>query len=34
MNAAVQRTMQTGVGYELDVEAIRDGSKDMDHDAR
>ena len=27
VNAAVQRTMQTGVGYELDVEAIRDGAK-------
>ena len=27
VNAAVQRTMQTGVGYELDVEAIRNGSR-------
>ena len=27
VNAAVQRTMQTGVGYELDVEAIRDGAR-------
>ena len=27
LNAAMQRTLQTGVGYELDVEAIRDGAK-------
>jgi PAS domain S-box-containing protein len=26
VNAAVQRTMQTGVGYELDVQAIHDGA--------
>jgi PAS domain S-box-containing protein len=26
VNAAVQRTMQTGVGYELDVQAIRNGA--------
>ena len=26
VNAAVQRTMQTGVGYELDVRAIRNGA--------
>ena len=26
VNAAVQRTLQTGVGYELDVPAIRDGN--------
>ncbi len=26
VNAAVQRTIQTGVGYELDIRAIRDGA--------